>query len=143
MKNAKHLVVVLGLTASGSLAACATPKAPSEPLPAEVAQRLETVRRERTDYPSFADIPPPPQNLRTPPEWAQAVQAVETRGAVVGSWPARNPAWVTNPEGDAARLQALTRVDPALIPPPDQGQRTEAFAESLRQQLNPPPPIED
>lgn len=140
--NAKHLVVVLALAAAG-LSACATPQAPTEPLPAEVAQRLETVRRERTAFPSFADLPPPPRNLRSPPQWAAAVQAVETRGAVVGSWPERNPAWITDVAGDAARLQAQTRLQPGDIPPPDQVQRTEAFARTLRQRTEPPPPIEN
>jgi len=143
MKNAKHLVVVLGLSAAGGLSACATPRTPAEPLPAEVAQRLETVRRERTDYPSFADLPAPPQNLRAPAQWAEAVQAVETRGAVGGSWPARNPAWITDVPGDAARLQSQTRLQAGDIPPADQRQRTEAFAQTLRQRTDPPPAIAD
>ena len=142
MKNAKNLRVVLALSGLGLLAACATPQPPAEPLPAEVASRLETVRRERTEYPRFSDIPAAPQNLPTPAQWAAKVQAVEAQGEVIGRWPAANPAVVTDPTIDAARLQALTRVDPADIPPPDQAARTEAFAESVRQTMIPPPPVE-
>ena len=158
MMNAKHLTrdparvrregyprtVVLALSAAAlsALAACATPEALDEPLPAEVAQRLETVRRERTEYPSFADVPPVPTDLRTPAQWAQLVRQLEGRGAQVGAWPQRNPAWLTDPEGDARRLQALTALAPEDRPRPDQGKLTEAFAETLRQRTVPPPRID-
>jgi hypothetical protein len=157
MMNAKHLTrdpargpdgyarrVVLALSAAAlaGLSACQTPKAPDEPLPAEVARRLETVRGERTDYPSFADVPPAPTDLRTPAQWAEVVGQLEGRGAQVGSWPQRNPAWLTDPEGDARRFQALTAIGPADLPRPDQRERTEAFAETLRQRTVPPAPID-
>ncbi len=99
MMNASHRKVVLALAGAGlcGLSACQTPQTtPAEPLPAEVARRLETVREERTEFPSFADVPARPANLRTPAQWAQIVQQLETRGAVVGSWPQRNPAWITS-----------------------------------------------
>ncbi|HEX8660401.1 MAG TPA: hypothetical protein VF686_00940 [Brevundimonas sp.] len=106
-----------------------------------MARRLETVRGERTAYPSFADVPPQPADLRTPAQWAQAVGQVESRGAQVAAWPARNPAWLTDPEGDARRLQAQTRVAPQDMPRADQRQITDAFAQGLRQRTEPPPPI--
>jgi hypothetical protein len=137
--------VVLALSAAGlcALSACQTPQTTlAEPLPAEVARRLETVREERTEFPTFGAIPAPPANLRTPAQWAQIVGQLETRGAVVGSWPQRNPAWITDPEGDARRLQAQTYVAPADMPRPDQIQRTEAFAETLRKRTVPPARID-
>jgi len=147
MMNAKHRRVVLAASAAAALvglAACQTPRiSPAEPLPAEVARRLETVREERTEFPSFADVPAPPANLRTPAQWAQIVQGLETRGAVVGSWPQRNPAWLIDPEATARRLQVLTEVAPTEIPSEDQRRLTEAFAETLRRRAEPPPPIDD
>ena len=156
MMNAKHLTrdpagrgagygrrVVLALSAAvlAALAACAAPRTSGDPIPAEVARRLETVRGERTAYPNFGDVPPQPADLRTPAQWAQAVRQVETRGAQVAAWPARNPPWITDPAGDARRLQAQTRVAPEDMPRPDQGRITEAFAEGLRQRTQPPPLI--
>jgi len=141
MMNAKPLTVVLALAGLAALSGCATPQTAAEPLPAEVERRLETIRAERTDYPRFQDIPSAPQNLRTPGQWSQAVGAVETRGGVVGTWAARNPAWITDPEGDGARLQARTVVAPQDMPRPDQQALTEAFAASLRAQAIPPEPI--
>lgn len=137
-KYARRVVLALSAAGLSALAACATPKTSEEPLPAEVAQRLETVRRERTDYPNFADVPPAPGDLRTPAQWAQLVRQLEGRGAQVGSWPQRNPAWLTDPEGSARRLLALSRVAPEDLPRPDQRQRTEAFADALRQRAVPP-----
>jgi hypothetical protein len=126
-----------------ALSACQTPQTtPAEPLPAEVVRRLETVRDERTEFPTFADVPARPTNLRTPAQWAEIVGQLETRGAVVGSWPQRNPAWITDPEGDARRLQAQTNVAPGDMPRADQRQRTEAFAETLRQRTEPPARID-
>ena len=156
MMNAKHLTrdpagrgpgyarrVVLALSAAAlaALSACAAPKTPDGPIPAEVARRLETVRSERTAYPRFSDVPPQPGDLRTPAQWAQAVRQVEGRGARVAAWPRQNPAWLTDPEGDARRLQAQTRVAPEDMPRPDQRQLTEAFAEAQRQRSQPPAPI--
>ena len=144
MMNASHRKVVLALAGAGlcGLSACQTPQtAPTEPLPAEVARRLETVRGERTAYPRFSDVPPQPADLRTPAQWAQAVRQVEARGGQVAAWPRQNPAWLTDPVGDARRLQALTRVAPEDMPRPDQRQLTEAFAEAQRQRSEPPPPI--
>ena len=144
MTKPKHLRVVLALSglALVGLSACATPETPSEPIPAEVARRLESVRGERTEFPSFAEIPAPPANLRTPAQWAEVVRAVEDRGERVGSWPQRNPAWLTNPERDAAELQARTRVAPDDMPRADQRQRTEAFAASIRARTVPPPRLD-
>lgn len=141
MKKAKHLRVVLALSAAGisALTACATPDTSAkEPIPAEVARRLETVRAERDSFPRFEDIPAAPKNLRTSKQWAGVVGALETRGERVGSWPERNPAWITDPQADAARLQGLTRVAPDDLPRPDQLQRTEAFAAGVRALTVPP-----
>ena len=144
MTKAKHLRVVLALTAAAAagLSACATPDTtPAEPIPEEVARRLESVRGERTAFPRFENIPAAPTNLRTPAQWAQVVNALEERGERVGSWPQRNPAWITDPEADARALQARTRVAPEDMPRADQLQRTEAFANTLRARTVPPPPI--
>jgi len=115
----------------------------TEPLPAEVARRLETVRTERTDYPSFADIPVTPTDVRTPAQWGQAVAAVKGAGRRITEWAAANPPEIADPDAYAAQARRELGVGPEDIPPPDQAARIEALAAELRARTTPPPPIPD
>lgn len=130
------------------LGACASaPDAPRRqarqprPLPTELAERLDTVRREREVYPSFRDIPFTPGDVRTPAQFRQAVQAVSGEGAVLGAWAARNPAEIADPEAYAAQARRELGVGPEDVPPPDQAARIEALARELRRRAEPPPPL--
>lgn len=137
---------VLALSALASaLSACAlVPErsaARTEPLPEEVARRLETVRGERTAYPSFRDIPVTPTDVRTPAQWAQAVGAVKGEGRALTEWAAANPPEIEDVRGYAAQARGELGVGPEDAPPADQNARTEALARSMR--FTPPPPIPD
>jgi hypothetical protein len=130
--------------AACALSACAlvpqrSADAGSEPLPEEVARRLETVRDERTEYPSFRDIPATPTDVRTPAQWAQAVGEVKAEGRALDAWAAANPPEIQDVAAYAAQARAGLGVGPQDAPPADQNARTEALARSMR--FTPPPPI--
>ena len=142
MKAKQRLIVPCALALPALLAACQSNREPQRaeaPLPAEISQRLETVRGERTEFPRFSDIPAPPANVRTPEQWREFVMAVQGQGTALSRWVAQNPPWNTDLTGYIARArQALaTAGDP---PPPDQQARTEAWAQRMRQLAVPPPP---
>jgi hypothetical protein len=127
-----------------ALSACAlvpqrTVDTRGEPLPEEVARRLETVRGERTEYPSFRDIPSTPTDVRTPAQWAQSVADVKGEGRALTAWAAANPPEVADVAAYAAQARAGLGVGPQDAPPVDQDARTEALARSMR--FTPPPPI--
>lgn len=129
-----------------AVSACAlvperTETARAEPLPEVVAQRLETVRSERAEYPSFHDIPASPSDVRTPAQWARAVSAVKGEGAALTRWILANPPEVAGAASYAAQARRELGVGPDDIPPPDQAARIEALARELRARTTPPPPL--
>ena len=143
MKAKQTSFVPAALLPLALLAACQSgprqsPRAEA-PLPADIVRRLETVRSERTDYPDFADIPAPPQQVRTAEQWRQFVLATKAEGSELARWVAANPAVNTDLPGYLARARAAlaNAGDP---PPPDQQARTEAWAQRMRQSALPPPP---
>lgn len=113
----------------------------TEPLPEEVARRLETVRGERTDYPSFREIPQTPADLRTPAQWAEAVGSVKAEGRALTQWAANNPPEVADVDAYAAQARRELGVGPDDVPPPDQAARIEALARQMRARATPPAPI--
>lgn len=140
------LRTTLPIGAALALSACAlvperTASAPSEPLPEAVAQRLETVRGERTAYPSFRDIPSTPSDVRTPAQWAQAVGAVKGAGNALTEWNAANPPEIGDVSAYAVQARRELGIGPNDVPPPDQAARIEALARELRARTTPPPPI--
>ena len=144
------LRAVLLLTASALLlAACANALPPrrearsTEPLPAEVARRLETVRGERRDYPDFRNIPVTPTDVRTPAQFRQAVAAVKQGGTALQTWAADNPPEIANVEAFAAEARRQLGIGPQDIPPPDTAAQIEALARELRRRAEPPAPIAD
>jgi hypothetical protein len=144
---------VLPFAAVGAslLSACATTPAetpqreakPRQPLPAEVAGRLEGVRAERDRYPTFRDIPLTPTDVRTPVQFRQAVQAIKGDAAEISATLAGIPIEIPNPESYAQQARRELGVGPEDVPPPDQVARIEALARELRRRAEPPPPIVD
>jgi hypothetical protein len=143
MKAKRTPRVPLGLAAAlGLLAACQSapkPQRSEAPLPAEIAQRLETVRGERPGYPGFGDVPPPPANVRTAEQWREFVVGVEGTGGELQAWPVQNPVARVDISRYVAGAQAATAPG-GPPPPPDQQARTEAWAERMRQLARPPAP---
>lgn len=146
LTNPSALALCALAAAASALSACAlvpqrTADTRAEPLPEEVARRLETVRGERTAYPSFRDIPVTPTDVRTPGQWAQSVAAVKGEGRALTRWSVANPPEISDVAGYAAQARAAIGVGPEDAPPADQDARTEALARSMR--FTPPPPIPD
>ena len=132
----------LTLAAAALLGACQS--APRErraeaPLPAQITERLGTVREENPGYPKFGDVPAPPANVRSPEQWRQFVTGVEGEGAALERWAATNPVWNTDMgRFVSAARSALAPAGPP--PPPDQQAQTEAYVRRMRELARPPAP---
>lgn len=120
------------------LAGCAATPFSTAPVPAESAVAAAVTDGARADraYPEFCDIPPKPDDVRPPREWARAVAAVEQERADLFAATAPSTWTLDGTDAFAARAQA------AVKPPPIAGEsgNTEAFAQDLRDRATPPPP---
>jgi hypothetical protein len=90
-------------------------------------------------FPRFADIPKTPSDDRPPAAWTAAAQDVEARKAALDAQVARLPPVQTGAEDYAVALRARFGEKPNEVPPPDQTDQTEAYAQSLRARATPPP----
>lgn len=123
--------------AAALLAGCMGPFAvgevdPRSPIAAEVAR---TARANR-DYPSFAEIPAPPADLRPVRMYGAQAAELEAERAQLERETAPDTWTLRNTDAFAARARA----DAGPDAPPPQTADTEAFAESVRRRATPPPP---
>jgi hypothetical protein len=93
-----------------------------------------------TPFPTFANIPTAPQDVRSPEAWRKAVASALKDKRVLETQAEANPATLFNPEAfaRAARARAATR--PGYVPTINSRAETEAFAKDLRERATPPPP---
>jgi hypothetical protein len=105
---------------------------PRSPIAAEVARTA----RANTRYPTFADIPKRPTDVRPLRAYGQAVDRLEAAGAELERATAPETWTLSNTEAFAA--EARREAGPAL-PPPNPAD-TEAYAAELRRRATPPPP---
>ena len=105
---------------------------PESPIAAE-ARKLEAARR---SYPSFANIPAAPKDVR--PLAAFAASVADARAAATRLEKETGPeTWtLTGTERFAAAAERQIGADPGPAKPED----TEAFARALRERATPPPP---
>ncbi|MBW3617566.1 MAG: hypothetical protein KY446_07375 [Proteobacteria bacterium] len=113
------------------------------PLPEELTRRLETVRRERAEYPDFRNIPVTPTDVRRPAQFRRAVNGVKGAGAELQAWAAANPPLIADVEAFAAEARRQLGIGPEDIPPANTAAEIEALARELRRRAEPPPPIRD
>ena len=143
MKAKQRPIVPWALGAVALVGACQSgpsqPQRAEAPLPAEISRRLETVRTERTEFPQFSDIPPPPANVRTPEQWREFVIETQGEATELARWVAANPAENSDLSSYLDRARAAVAAA-GVPPPPDQPARTEAWAQRMRQLAVPPPP---
>ncbi|HEY8574675.1 hypothetical protein [Phenylobacterium sp.] len=105
---------------------------PASPIAAEVANAA----RVNTDFPSFAEIPAVPRDLRPPRMFGDAAHEIELARAELERATAPETWTLQNTEAFAAR--ARRDVGPELAPVDPRA--TEAYADELRRRATPPPP---
>lgn len=105
---------------------------PNSPVAAEVARVAKT----NTDYPSFADIPAVPTDLRPVGLYGREAQVVKLAGERLMRETAPETWTLKNTESFAAEAQrdAGPRYEEGPVRDP------EAFARELRERATPPPP---
>lgn len=105
---------------------------PASPVAAEVARIAKT----NTDYPSFADIPAIPQDLRPVRLYGREARAVKQAGEKLVAETAPETWTLKNTESFAAEAQR--DAGPTFEEGPQRD--PEAFARELRERATPPPP---
>jgi len=141
-RNSAHSLLVrlsVCAAAAATLGGCAganpfatAPVDSSSPVASEVAK----LARGNHDYPTFAEIPPKPVDVRPPRKWGVAGAETEQardrleQATAPGTWS------LSNTETFATGAQ--TKAGPEFGAPDTAG--TEAFAKKLRDRATPPPP---
>lgn len=105
---------------------------PRSPVAAEVAKAA----RANADYPSFAEIPAVPTDVRPLAMWGRDARAAQQARAELERATAPETWSLSNTEGFAAtaRRQAGPEIQPASPA------NTDAYANELRRRATPPPP---
>ena len=126
------LVLAAGL--SGCAASVFTPaKLDSTSAAADQITALTSASK---TYPTFADIPPPPADVRPDRAWGKAAAEVEADGQALAAATAPGTWTLSGTDTFASRAQAAAG-------PGVEGSTTaatEAFAKQARQRATPPPP---
>ncbi len=140
--KASRLAILAG--AAIGMAGCVLPKSLTGPskLPVDatspVAQEVIKASKTPGPYPTFAEIPPLPTDVRPPSAYAAAVADVREERQTLNAQAGALPPPPTDTESYASRGRSLTEGagEPA---PSDAQQQTEAYANSLRERATPPP----
>ena len=141
MRNVRTAVWVLGAAA---LAGCAqTPLSrlaggvnPDSP----AADAVREASARPGPFPDMKRLPPPPRDLRPVATYGTQAAGLEKDRGVLQAWAVAHPVMTDDPEGYASAARART-LDPAkAAPPADQAQRSEAWAEKMREAAKAPPP---
>lgn len=109
------------------------------------AQRVEALARADDSYPRWADFPAAPQNVPTPREIRNQVQALEAADAQLNRQVAAIDWTLDERDGDPWARRVRNRIDPRLAQPVDPAEVAEAlrWAQALRERSDPPPQIND
>lgn len=106
--------------------------------PAAAAVQAEAAKPRA--WPTFADIPPPPADVRDAAGWREAVVDQEAEGTYTARNAAEDTWSLTATESFAARAKA--EVDAVSVHAPTDAEiaESEAYARALRKRATPPPP---
>lgn len=138
-RRALRIGAALGcLTLAAGLSACAAgPFAPAGlDKSSAAAGQISALTSASKSYPSFADIPPAPSDVRPDRAWGKAAAEIEADGAALAAATAPSTWTLSGTDSFAARAQAAAG-------PAAEGSTTaatEAFAKQARQRATPPPP---
>lgn len=104
---------------------------PASPIAPEAAR----VRALKGPYPTFAEIPPAPKDVRAPKAYAAAVADAKSALAKLESETGPETWTLNGSDSFAANAQREAGAEPAA----PKGADTEAFARGLRERATPPP----
>lgn len=107
---------------------------PASPIAAEVAAKARASR----DYPTFADIPSVPSDVRPLPAFGRAADELEVAGVELVRETAPGTWTLTGTEAFAGRARDMA--GPETTGPESTTAATEAFAKAQRARATPPPP---
>lgn len=107
---------------------------PASPIAAEVAAKARAGRA----YPTFADIPPVPADVRPLPAFGRAAAELEVAGVELTRETAPGTWTLTGTEAFAGRARDIA--GPEITGPDSTTAATEAFAKAQRARATPPPP---
>jgi hypothetical protein len=111
------------------------PVDPGSPAAAAIAAQAAS----RTEYPTFADIPQLPTDLRSTEGWRMAVAGTEEDREGLLRDTAPSTFSLSDTDAFAARSQAIIAYDPADVPTAADAAATEAWAKAMRERATPPP----
>ena len=103
-----------------------------------MAPEVAAISRAARPYPTFADIPAAPTDLRPVKAWGQAARATELDRLNLETATADNTWTLSGTEAFAARAIADAGAVPASLT--STSAATEAYARELRRRATPPPP---
>lgn len=106
---------------------------PASPIAAEVAAKA----RASHDYPTFADIPPVPADVRPLPAFGRAASDLQVAGAELVRDTAPSTWTLTGTDAFAGRARDIA--GPEATGPDSTTAATEAFAKAQRARATPPP----
>jgi len=104
----------------------------------KAAAEITAKARSSTTYPTFADIPPAPKDVRPVQAWGPAASAVTTAGQQLEQATAPSTWSLNDTQTFATRAKGSTSDDAAGVS--STVADTEAFARQARQRATPPPP---
>jgi len=119
--------------AASSLAATSTALAQPTALPADAIAAAERP----APYPSFADVPSVPKDVRQPGDWKRDVVAARLSGAQLQRLVEREPFSLSDTEAFAERLRAEAQ-PPAPVTTSSQAE-TEALVKAMKARAMKPP----
>lgn len=130
----------LALAGAGLAApACAQPTLKPPPAhPNAATERAFAEASKDAPFPTFAQIPPLPKDVRSMSAWKASVVTVKGEGAQLAEAAAIEPWTLGDTEGWAARERAEA-APPAPITEASSQADTEAFAAAMRARATPPP----
>lgn len=105
---------------------------PASPVAAEVTR----LTRESREFPTFADIPKKPADVRPLRQFGRAADEVAAAGAALEQATAPSTWTLSGTDSFAAKARTDAGPEAAATDP----RATEAFAEDLRRRATPPPP---
>ena len=129
--------------AAASLCACASESdiakrsqiTPGSAVDKEIAK----VRAKPGPYPTFAEFPKKPTDMRPASSWEESQARLKSEGDQLAAV-ANSPAEMPDPEAYAKRVRDTAGLDQVPVPGPETAAQLDAYAKELRERATPPAP---